>query len=233
MTAGFVVALRAEARSLTKTAVVPETCVHLPDSTLLRLAGMGPERARVAADALITAGATALISWGCAGALQHSLQPGTLVLPDKILTSDRTSLPVDLSWRERLSQHLRQQVHIATGTLIESPHVISSPTEKTALFKKSEACAVDMESAAIARVAAAAERPFLAVRAVSDSASMTLPFFGATDAFGRVRLFQLLTSLMRRPHLLPSLIRVGLAFRVAQNTLTKVARLGGPRLLAP
>jgi adenosylhomocysteine nucleosidase len=233
LTVGLVVALKAEARSLIKTAVAPETCVRLSDSTLLRLAGMGPERARNAAKSLINAGATALVSWGCAGALQVSILPGTLVLPEKILASDQTSLPVDQPWRERLLQCLQPHVDITTGTLIESLSVVNGPPEKTALFERSGALVVDMESAAIACVAAAAERPFLAVRAVSDSATMTLPFLNATDAFGRVHLFRLLTDLIRRPHLLPNVIRVGLAFRAAQNTLKKVVRLSGPRLLAP
>ncbi len=196
---------------------------------------MGPDRARRAADGLVAEGATALISWGCAGGLQESILPGTLILPDKIMTSDQTALFVDDSWRERLLQRLAKEVDVIGGALIESPAVLSSPPEKTALYKRSGALAVDMESAAIARVAASARLPFLAVRAVSDSAAMAIPALSltATDAFGRVRLFQLLVSLARRPHHLSDLIRVGLGFHAAQKTLAKVARLGGPQLLAP
>jgi adenosylhomocysteine nucleosidase len=235
LTVGFVVALKAEARSLTKRAVFPYKSVRLPGSALLRLAGMGPDRARRAADALVVEGATALISWGCAGGLQESILSGTLILPDRILASDQTTLPVDKSWRERLLHRLQEHLDIMTGPLIESPSVLRSPPEKTALFERSGALAVDMESAAIAQVAAAAQLPFLAVRAVSDSATLAIPppVLNATDAFGRVRLLHLFTSLARRPHLLPNLIRVGLSFHAAQNTLTKVARLTGPQLLAP
>ena len=235
MIVGFVVALKAEARTLTKRPVLPETCVHLPGPALLRLAGMGPDRARRAADALVAEGATALISWGCAGGLQESIPPGTLILPDKILTSDQTILPVDISWRERFLHPLQKHVNITAGPLIENPNVLCGPPEKTALFERSGALAVDMESAAVARVAAAAQLPFLAVRAVSDSATTSIPapFLNATDAFGRVRLLKLLIGLARRPHALPNLIRVGLSFRAAQNTLTKVARLTGPQLLGP
>jgi adenosylhomocysteine nucleosidase len=235
LTVGFVVALKAEARSLIKRAVVPETCIRLPDSAFLRLAGMGPDRAGRAADALVAEGAAALISWGCAGGLQESILPGTLILPDKILTSDLKPLSVDISWRERLLRRLQGHLDIMKGPLIESPNVLRSPPEKTALFEKSGALAVDMESAAIARVAVAAQLPFLAVRAVSDSATLAIPppLLNVTDVFGRVRLFQLLISLARRPHLLPSLIRLGFSFRAAQNTLTKVVRLTGPQLLAP
>ena len=235
LTVGFVVALRAEARSLIKKAVLPETCVRLPGSTLLALGGMGPNRARHAADALVVEGATALVSWGCAGGLQESILPGTLILPDKILTSDQKPLSVDISWRERLLYRLQEHLHIVTGPLIESPSVLRSPPEKTALFERSGALAVDMESGAIARVAAAAQLPFLAVRAVSDSAGLTIPapFLNATDGFGRVRLLQLFISLVRCPHLIPNLIRVGLSFRAAQNTLKKVARLTGPQFPDP
>jgi hypothetical protein len=92
-----------------------------------------------------------------------------------------------------------------------------------------------MESAAIARVAAAAQLPFLAIRAVSDSATSPIPhpFLNATDAFGRVHPFRLFISLARRPYLLPTLMHVGLSFRRAQNTLKKVARLTELHFPAP
>ncbi len=235
MSVGIVVALKAEARSLIKKSVLPETSVRLPESALLRLAGMGPDRAGRAADALVVEGTTALISWGCAGGLQGSILPGTLILPEKILTSDPEPFFVDISWRERLLRRLQGHLDIVTGPLIESRNVLSSSLEKTALFEKSGALAVDMESAAVARVAAAAQLPFLAVRAISDSARWAIPppFLDATDVFGRVRHFQLLMGLARRPQLLPSLIRLGVSFRAAQNTLTTVARLTGPQFLAP
>jgi adenosylhomocysteine nucleosidase len=122
-----------------------------------------------------------------------------------------------------------------TGPLVESSSVLRSMPEKSALFEKSGALAVDMESAAIARVAAAARLPFLAIRAISDSATSAIPrpLLNATDAFGRVDPFRLLISLARRPYLLPNLIHVGLSFRRAQNTLKKVARLTGLHFPAP
>jgi nucleoside phosphorylase len=56
------------------------------------------------------------------------------------------------------------------GNVLTSPHVLGSPAHKHILWKKFRASIVDMETAALARIAASKSIPFSCVRAVSDEA---------------------------------------------------------------
>jgi len=71
--------------------------------------------------------------------------------------------------------------------------------------------AVDLETAAWARVAGELGVPYLAVRAVSDTASETLPvdFNRLRGADGRVRRSAVVLEAVRRPRLIPGLFDLG------------------------
>ena len=57
-----------EARSLANQPVTTGGVIQLPGGTLLKVAGIGAERAYAAAEMLIAEGAIALLSWGSGGA---------------------------------------------------------------------------------------------------------------------------------------------------------------------
>ena len=61
------------------------------------------------------------------------------------------------------------------GPIITVARVVWRASEKQAVADASAAIGIDMESAAVARVAASAKVPFLAVRAVSDKVGEDLP----------------------------------------------------------
>ena len=65
--------------------------------------------------------------------------------------------------------------HARSGRLLTSARSVGSVEDKAALFERTGAVAVDMESAAIAEVAEQHGLPFLAVRVVVDSAGDVLP----------------------------------------------------------
>ncbi len=232
---GVVVPLQIEARGLVKKPLVMGELHHLPEGTIVKLSGMGMRLARLAAEALVEKGVAALLSWGSAGGLYTALSAGSLVLPERVFSSDQASFPVDAAWHERLSTRLSGHVDIHTGPLIQSSTVLRSPAEKIALFKKCGAIAVDMESAAVARVALRAKLPFMSMRAISDPADTALPAgaLAATDECGRLRPFHLLKNMVRHPQELFPLVRLGRNFRAAQSTLSTVVLLTGHRLLAP
>lgn len=232
---GVVVPLKTEARGLVKKPMVMGELLLLPEGTIVKLSGMGMKLARLAAETLLEKGVTALLSWGSAGGLYAALSAGSLVLPERVLSSDQVSFPVDAAWHERLSTRLSGHVDIHTGPIFQSSVVLRSPAEKTALFKKCGAIAVDMESAAVARVALQAKLPFMTMRAISDPADTALPAsaLAATDECGRLRPFRLLKNLVRHPRELFPLVRLGRNFRAAQSTLSTVVLLTGHRLLAP
>ncbi len=225
-TLGIVAALKAEARTLAPEPVVTGATNQLQGNILLKVAGIGAKRARLAADSLLAEGATALLSWGSAGGLAEDLIPGNLILPKDIISSDQSVFPVDAGWHERLCHLLWGQIEFHPDPLAESIAILNTPAEKRELFKQSGAAAVDMESAAVAEVATTANLPLIAVRAIVDPFDMKIPSVVQTiDAYGRVRPLPLLGRLARNPAELFVLIRLGRYFRAARTSLATVARL--------
>src|SRR5512143_3977009 len=66
---GIIVAVMAEARTLTKEPIPGGEVTALPGGAMLIVSGMGPTRAARTSRALLEKGATALLSWGSAGGL--------------------------------------------------------------------------------------------------------------------------------------------------------------------
>ncbi len=218
-------ATTAEARSLTKHPLAS-------GGALLQISGIGAKRANLAARTLLEKGATSLLSWGSAGGLIPGLSPGSLVLPKNIIAVDGSVYPVDATWRESLCGQLKEKVNLHEGLLAESMTVLIHPAEKAALFKRTGAMAVDMESAAVAAEAQRAGVPFMAIRAVADPVGTTLPqsALASLDEFGKLRPSRLLKALAKNPVELFSLVRLGRNFHAAQSTLSIVARLAGSKL---
>ncbi len=104
----------------------------------------------------------------------------------------------------------------------------SSPADKEIAFRQSAAAAVDLESFAVARVAARHGLPFLAVRAIADTALDSLPrsLMVAAAATTDVNMGRLLGALVRAPADLPGTIRLARRYAVASRALKVVARSG-------
>jgi hopanoid-associated phosphorylase len=232
---GVVAAMKAEAQGLVRKPMAMGESLYLPEGTLVKLSGVGARPARLASEVLVEKGSTALLSWGSAGDLDSALSPGSLILPERVLSPNQTSFSVDVAWHEHLCARLSGHVDLHTGPIIQSPTVLRSPEEKAALFNRSGAIAVDMESAAVAQVALLAGLPFMAIRAVSDPAYAIIPAsaVAAIDESGRFRPLRLLERLVRHPQELFPLVRLARYFDAAQTTLATVALIAGSKLLAP
>jgi adenosylhomocysteine nucleosidase len=232
---GLIVALAQECRSLTSRKVPEGRSHRLDDGRLLVRAGAGPDAARKAAGLLLELGATALVSWGCAAGLDPRLQPGDLVIPAAIRQPDGALLRTDPVAVQALLDRLLPTLNPIVDTLLETPVIVGMADEKERLFRDSGAVAADMESAAVARVAAERGVPFLAVRSVADPAAMSLPpsIAAAFDDQGRLHLNRLFRSLLLRPGDIPGLIGVGRHFRLALATLSRVNALAGTDLFGP
>ncbi|MFQ5937521.1 MAG: purine phosphorylase [Acidiferrobacterales bacterium] len=231
---GIVVALSPEARPLVERRIKPGERVDVDGQRWVELCGIGAKRARRAAESLLDAGSTALLSWGMAGGLDPSLLPGHLVLPETIVASDCTQYRVDADWHARVCRCLQGQVVASSGALVESHTVVSDSAEKASLAQTFGAVAVDMESAAIAAAARRANIPFMAIRAVADPVGRPIPagVVDGLDAYGRVRLHTLAWLILQRPSTLADLLRLYRDNRTACATLTKVVKLTSPNLLA-
>ena len=220
---GVVAALDFEARSLGK----------CREQILLSTCGIGAGNAARAARSLAAAGAGALLSWGVAGALDPALRCGTAVLPIEVLRQGRR-FQTDRLWRGRVAAALQGRVPLVSGVLLTSEVAVAAAALKSSLFQDTGAAAVDMESAAVAEVAAEFGLPFLALRVILDTARDSLPdsvlrsFQAPAAGPARPRLWPLL----RAPGDWGALLRLARQYRVAGRALRACCRLAEPARLA-
>lgn len=234
---GIVAALRGEARQLGGVKARSGSHIQLDDAVTLQVSGIGQANARTAAKTLISKGANALVSWGFAGALVPGLRPGTIFLPTLITDAQNNMLPVDTAWHDRLQHKLSDTPRMAvqSGALFTSSTTIDTPADKRRFHQASGAMAVDMESAAIASVAAESGVPFMAIRSISDAANAALPStaLALIDTQGRLQLRRGLLHWLAHPQQTPSMLRLVMDTNRAGQALRSVADLTGNTLLAP
>ncbi|WP_222843025.1 hypothetical protein [Salinisphaera sp. LB1] len=224
---GIIAALPGEARALAR--LRPRGRARLSSGAQLVLSGMGADRAGAAARQLADDGVSVLMSWGTAAALAPGIDPGALMLATRVLGADGHVWHTDAGWRGALAAGLAPAHQVFEQHLVETPALVADAAAKRALYERSGAIACDMESAAIAAVAAERGLAFVSVRAIIDDASMALPPVAraAMDADGRLRPAALLAALVGRPasmHVqLRALKNLAVAFRAARMTLADVA----------
>jgi adenosylhomocysteine nucleosidase len=233
-----VAALLAEARTLDPAVRRGDALTSLADGTLLAVSGVGPAAARQGARRLIEAGAGALISWGMAGGLDPALVTGTLLLPSEVVSPEGEVFPTARDWRERLCTALAVSRPVCVGRLLTCREPIGTAVGKASAFDRTGAAAVDMESFAVAEVAARGGQPFIAVRVILDAAADTLPraLLAAAAGTGAVHAWRLLGGLARAPADLPALTRLVRKYWAARRALSIVARSGAlapPEIPAP
>lgn len=233
--AGVVAALPAEGDCLTKQRLRPGDEIALAGSLHLQLSGIGPERARRAAENLLSAGAKALISWGVAGGLAPHLKSGVLLLPEQVRLLNGEQYGTDPYWRQSLLERLEGKLPLSNAPLQHTETILSSSEEKTRLYRQTGCVAVDMESAAVGKAAASAGVPFLVIRAIADPAQTALPpsALKALDSKGQLQRFALLANLLKHPWEMLDLWRLARHFQAARSTLQVVTARTAPTLLAP
>ena len=227
-----ITAIRAEAGCIVSGKLPFNQMVRLSDDAAIWVCGMGDNAARQAAKSLLENGATALVSFGIAGALDANLCSGDLVLPESIHTNGE-AIPVTKDWREQLKQLLLSDLIVVGGTLAASKQVVSTETAKRELADATGACAVDMDSGAIAEVAANAGIPFIAVRAITDPIEFSPPeaLLSAVYPDGSVNAMRLMSLILRGAVSIGNLMRLGKGMRTASNTLSTVADSSDKELL--
>jgi len=187
--------------------------------------GIGYERARVATAAVLLAVAPdAIISTGYAGGLGPE-GVGALLLSSRVQdwTQERSthSISVDESLLTTAALAARDAgIGWSKGPILTVRNVVWRASEKKALAEASGAIGVDMESAAVARVAAVANVPFLSVRAISDKVGDDLPmdFNLWLSSSGSLRG---IIELIKRPSVLHCLYRMKCNVDEADETLRR------------
>jgi adenosylhomocysteine nucleosidase len=227
MMLGIVVSLPWELLSLTRQRIPFGASTAVTDNTLVALSGMGAERAYAAAALLVDHGATELMSWGCAAALDRRLNAGSLMLPEHIIAASGEIHRVCSEWHQRLYETLSLKFTVHTGPLAETHAIVQTSAGKSALEKRTRAVAADMESGAHARVSEEHRLPFIAIRAIVDTASTNLPetLAKAFDPVGGISAWKLLTRAIFLPSDGIKIVRLGFQFNAARKTLKKTKDL--------
>lgn len=224
---GVVAALEAEARTLGPAVHRRDGLASFGDGALLVVSGMGGDLAAPAARRLVEAGASALMSFGLAGGLDPTLRPGTVVLPDEVISRDGARFPTSAEWRRQLRLAVAEMQSFASGKLLTSALPIDTVELKAAAFRETGAVAVDMESVSVAQVAAAHQLPFMAVRVIVDGASDVLPqAVLAASRGGSFSVLRLVCGLAGAPRDIVAVIRLARRYRAATRSLSAVVRDG-------
>jgi len=205
---GVVVGLAAEAR------------IARPLGATIAIGGGTAASAALAAEALAPH-VSALISFGLAGGLDPALPPGTLLVPASILSGDG-AWPANPALMALLGGS-------TLGTVFGDGAILATVAAKAALHARTGAVAVDLESAAVARVAARHSLPFAVLRAICDPAGRGLPraALAALDSKGRIGALRVAAAVLARPGDIPALIALGAdAARARRALVIRVEAIG-------
>ena len=145
------------------------------EKTLVRFrTGVGPAAVCRSFAALPNWSFTGALLGGFAGALERDLEPGTVVVADRVLdTAGRSYTPPLAAQIEACAR--RAGLPVRRGALVSVDRVVADAASKRALAERSGACAVDMESVTLAELLVSRGIPFGVGRVVLDRAQEELP----------------------------------------------------------
>lgn len=192
-------------------------------------AGMGFDNATRTTDEVIRAESPELIiSAGFCGGLTTDLLVGDVVVATRLFTVGDDNLE---EVPTRIADTCLHFVAGSTphdrlfgGCYVSTPHMVPKQQLAGLLPRNTKNPAVvEMESAAIARVAAENDTAFAAIRTVSDSLNEELEF--SLDEFCddamNIRLNRVLKTCFNKPRIIPQLIRLSRNSRVAAASLSQ------------
>jgi adenosylhomocysteine nucleosidase len=190
-------------------------------------AAAGQKNSMLSAKNLLEQGCDFLISWGVAGALDPQLDVGELIITNAVIDNESQYFRFDPDRLSSLTRTLKSLNPKVGGLLYSTKEAVPLATEKQELHEKFHAEVVDMESAAIAKVAYDAKIDFVAIRCIVDRADCDIPMVATSTLKenGEVDIFQLLASLAQNPRQIVPLMRLGFNYYSALRHLKKAATL--------
>jgi adenosylhomocysteine nucleosidase len=170
--------------------------------------GDGRENAARGAQALLERYQVgSLMVIGIAGGLSPSLPVGRLLVAREVIEDGRLAPAPDTSWLERA----RRSAGATPAIFVSTRDMLCTPQAKADAYSEltgGPVAAVDLETATFARAASKRGLPYLALRAISDTAEESLPldFNTLRDRTGAVNSRLVALRALARPRLLPSLL---------------------------
>ena len=163
------------------------------------------------------------MTFGMAGGLDPALKPGSVVIPRELISPDGARYAASRAWREQVAAAVSALCAVSEGNLLTSTHAIQTPADKAAAFRTTGAAAVDMESVAVAEIAAKHNLPFIAVRVIVDTAADMLPrAVVAASRAGKMQFARLVGGLILAPREIASLIKLAQRYRIAMRSLRAI-----------
>ena len=167
-----------------------------------------------------------VISFGVAGGLAADLRTGDWVVASAVLDA-HVPHATDAAWSSSLVATIPGAIY-APILGVDAP--VAEPAMKRKLHKTTGACAVDMESHVMGRLAAAHGLAFAAVRVIIDPAERQIPSAALLGMRpdGGANVWAVLRDLVARPSQLLLLVRIAVDAFAARAELLRVRRLLGP-----
>jgi adenosylhomocysteine nucleosidase len=184
---------------------------------LTLITGVGSACTQAALNWLLSQATPSLvIAAGFAGSLSPRFCVGDVLDCSEVLDGTLVSWPAPV-----------RAPGLRTARLITVSRLLAEVAEKLTVAEMSDAMAVDMESAAAARLCHERGIPFACVRAISDAFDTALsPKLVGVLADGRVSPWRLAKTLAASPLLIPELVRLGRdTKRAARNLATALRAL--------
>jgi adenosylhomocysteine nucleosidase len=171
-------------------------------------------------------GVRGFISFGIAGGLAPNLRPGDVIVANAVVSQEAT-IRTCVEWSKGLLNMLHDAHHLP---VYGATAPVLTVQEKASLWHGTGAVAVDMESRDVAEVADHYGLPYAVLRVILDPAGRSIPksaMAGARDD-GTIDAAAILKSLMRRPHDLAGLLRLGSDSGRANKVLLSCRQTLGP-----
>lgn len=231
----IVAALKDEIRVF-KSKMVLDTVLHLQPPVLHRgrfggkdvdllVAGVGSRRMEEGLKKTLEyVNPDSLLLVGYGGGASPVAGLGTLVLGEGVLFAGQSAVfRSDAGLLQKAEALCRQhQWPFQKGRVVTVDRVIGDPHQKADIGATHEAIALDMEAAAMARVAVGRKIPFLVVKAILDPMEMKLPDMSACiDEDGDTELGKVAGHLIRNPKDLMQLPKMQYHALQARNALTE------------
>ncbi|MCW3051495.1 MAG: Nucleoside phosphorylase [Chthonomonadales bacterium] len=188
----------------------------------VRVSGVGTTKAARETTAVVTSGQVqGLIVCGFGGGLTEQITPGSLMVAERVL--DATGATSEAPKVYRPDRRMRELAEGPCGDLVTVQRVLTTPEEKRALYARTKAQMVDMETVGAIVAAEQAGLPWLAVRVATDSVEEALPldFNALADAEGNVDRGRVIAATLTHPWKIPALIRLGKNSSLAAKNLTR------------
>jgi adenosylhomocysteine nucleosidase len=194
---------------------------------LLTFAAAGnPERAYARAQGWIAGNRlAALVSFGICGGLDPALVPGAVIVAHEIVLPEGGTWRFDDVWARAVTARVPGA---RMAPILGAAGAAVTVADKAALFARTGAPAVDMESRGVAEAAREAGLPFVAIRAVADPAGRTLPraALAGINVHGRLRPWRVLLALLAQPGDLPALLSLAQEARAGYAALSAAVKSG-------